>query len=141
MKPFPLVSRIVPGDPPLTMPGMSLLFANGITIAFAILQHWDLATVMFIYWAQSIIIGFFAVITILTTDAASFGFSSGTNPVFLNYMWLGKLFIAGFFILHYGLFHLAYFSFIVESGIFGPVNPIDSGILIACGLFFANHLH
>ncbi len=52
-----------------------------------------------------------------------------------------KCFLAGFFTLHYGLFHWGYYSFIVESGLFGAVNLADPGIWLSCGLFLANHLY
>ena len=91
VKPALSLSRILPGDIPLTVPAVSLVVTNIITVVLAIVQHWDLSTVIFIYWAQSIIIGFYSVITILTTEAASLGISTGTSPIFLKYMWLGKL--------------------------------------------------
>jgi hypothetical protein len=59
----------------------------------------------------------------------------------LKYIWLYKCVLAGFFALHYGLFHYGYFSFIVESGLFGSVNFSNPDNYIACGLFFANHLY
>jgi hypothetical protein len=57
------------------------------------------------------------------------------------YIWIYKVVLAGFFTVHYGLFHFAYFSFIVLSGLFGPVDFGSSGIWVACGLFFFNHLY
>ena len=142
-------SRIVPGDFAANPPILALLVANLITIVLAILENWDLATVLFIYWAQSIIIGIFTVITLLSADtgalAADMGKSlakHGGNPeVREEYIWLYKGVLAGFFTLHYGLFHWAYFTFIVLSGLFGPVDFAGTGIWVACGLFFFNHLY
>ena len=63
-------SRVLPGDLIHNFPVVSLILANLVTIVLAILGNWDLATVMFIYWAQSIIIGIFSVISILGADTA-----------------------------------------------------------------------
>jgi hypothetical protein len=47
-----------------------------------------------------------------------------------------KYLIAGFFALHYGLFHWGYFEFIVDSGLFGVVDFSNPGVWASCGLFF-----
>ncbi|MCX6686131.1 MAG: DUF6498-containing protein [Methanoregula sp.] len=133
----------------MTPPVISLLFANLVTIVLAIGGHWDVATVMCIYWAQSVIIGIFTVITLLGIDTSALSFDigrslkekGGSGIVGLKYIWLYKCVLAGFFALHYGLFHYGYFSFIVESGLFGSVNFSNPPNYIACGLFFANHLY
>ena len=59
MEPPVILTRVLPGDLIHNFPVLSLIFANLVTIVLAILGNWDLATVMFIYWAQSIIIGIF----------------------------------------------------------------------------------
>ena len=146
--PSPL-SRIVPGEIEFTPPLISLLFANLVTIVFAVLNHWDAATVMFIYWAQSVIIGFFAVLTLLSlkitdvemTGKTSSGKKDPPRKLSRREILFGKAIIAGFFTLHYGFFHWAYYSFIVDSGLFGPVETGSTGILLTCGLFFVNHLY
>ena len=147
---FPdLVSRIFPGDIIHNFPVISLIFANLVTIVLAILGNWDLSTVLFIYWSQSIIIGIFAVISLLGADTAALRADldkpilerGGTKMYSYRMVWFYKCGLAGFFALHYGLFHWAYLEFIVESGIFGPVNFADPGIWLSCGLFFANHLY
>jgi hypothetical protein len=146
---IPGFARIVHGDFPFTPPVISLIFANVVTIVLAILGNWDLATVLFIYWSQSIIIGIFTVISILGADTAALaadiekpireqGGSVTITPCYAGFYKCG---LAGFFTLHYGIFHWAYFSFIVESGLFEPVNFSDPGIWLSCGLFFANHFY
>ena len=147
---FPaFVTRILPGDAIHNFPVISLIVANLVTIVLAILGNWDLATVLFIYWSQSIIIGIFTVISILGADSTALAADldkpiqerGGTERFSPQLVWLYKCGLAGFFTLHYGLFHVAYFSFIVESDLFGPVNFADPGIWLSCGLFFANHLY
>ena len=146
---IPGLSRILPGEITVTPPVISLLFANIVTIVLAIVQHWDLATVMFIYWAQSIIIGIFTVIALLSADNASLASDlgkpirerGGSGTISTRHVRAYTCLLAGFFTLHYGLFHWGYYAFIVESGIFGSVNFLDPNIWFSCGLFFANHLY
>ena len=132
----PFFQRIVPGDFTLTPPVASLLAANLITIVLAVIEGWDIASVLFIYWAQSIIIGIFTIITLLTAGwtqpASGLGGRSSLKV---------RIFLAGFFALHYGAFHWGYYSIIVGSGLFGPVEFANTGVWASCGLFFANHLY
>ncbi len=145
----PALSRIIPGELTFTPPVITLLCANILTIVFAVAGNWDAATVLFIYWAQSIIIGIFTVISLAGADTAaltgdieqSLENNSGArmmNRYFARYY---KYFIAGFFAVHYGLFHWGYFTFIVDSGLFGVVDFSSPDVWASCGLFFANHLY
>jgi hypothetical protein len=141
------LSRILPGAIPDTMPVLSLLLVNIITIILAVLQHWDVATVLFVYWLQSIIIGFFTVILLLTSGMnVKYIPENEPTPLEAKFMnaggaWIFRIFMAGFFCIHYGIFHLVYYEFVVDSGLFGPVNFSDSGIYVSAGLFFCNHLY
>ena len=143
------LARIVPGELAANPPLLSLLVANIVTIVLAVIGNWDLASVLFIYWAQSIIIGIFAVVAILSADPSLIGAdmgraqaAAGGSPVIGRpFIVFYQLFLSGFFCIHYGLFHWAYYNFIVDSGLFGPVNLNDASIWISCGLFFANHLY
>jgi hypothetical protein len=149
MEPPVIITRVLPGDLIHNFPLISLIFANLVTIVLAILGNWDLATVLFIYWAQSIIIGIFSVISLLGADTEALRADlqkpiderGGSEKISPGFVWFYKCMIAGFFCLHYGLFHWGYYTFIVESGIFGTVNFADPGLWLSCGLFFANHLY
>lgn len=146
---IPGISRIFPGEPDLNVPLISLIAANIITIVLAIIQNWDVATVMFIYWVQSIIIGLFTVISLLTAVEIPPNPDKDTGippkPVSaFQEKWGFPIFkcgLAGFFVLHYGFFHYAYYFFIVETGLFGQVNFSSSDLYFACALFFLNHLY
>ena len=147
---FPLsLSGVLPGDLIHNVPVISLIIANLFTIVLAILGNWDVATVMFIYWAQSVIIGLFTVVSILGTDSSVLAVDlqkpvderGGVEKITPRFAWAYTYMLAGFFTLHYGLFHWGYFTFIVDSGLFGSVNFTDSSIWLSCGFFFANHLY
>jgi hypothetical protein len=145
----PALSRILPGEIASDNTVIALLTANIITIFFAIAENWNPADVLFIYWAQSVIIGAFAVVSILSSDTASLMEEMNRpdpdgvkKPVWTERSIRYYLCVmAGFFCLHYGLFHWGYYSFIVESGLFGTVGFSNPGIWISCGLFFSNHLY
>jgi len=149
MEPPVIITRVMRGDLIHNYPVVSLIFANLVTIGLAILGSWDAATVMFVYWAQSVIIGIFSVISILGADTEALRQNlqkpideqGGTGKVTSRFTLTYKCILAGFFTLHYGLFHWGYYSFIVESAIFGTVNFTDPGIWLSCALFFANHLY
>lgn len=144
------LSRVLPEEYSTDPSLQALLAANLITIVLAILENWDLASVLFVYLAQSIIIGIFAVITILGTDTEALAAdmnketaaTTGKLAVWSERgIWLYKSVMAGFFTIHYGLFHLVYFLFIVDGGLFGSVDFSNAGIWACCGIFFVNHLY
>jgi hypothetical protein len=117
---------------------------------------------MFAYWFQSVTIGVFTALRMLTLtfddmpkdalakiakfrdmapaeleelrkmgveDVLPAGFDMKSGFV------LVKLFLAGFFLVHYGLFHYGYIEFIGHS-----MDYNAPGLLLSCGVFFANHL-
>jgi hypothetical protein len=143
------LSRVIPGEYRITPPVFALLSANLVTIVFAIAGNWDAATVIFIYWAQSIIIGIFTIATIAGADTMAIKADMdarhrerGEN-ITLDPRRVRKhqYLLAAFFFIHYGIFHLAYYDFIINEGIFGPVNFSDPGLFVSCGIFFATHLY
>lgn len=146
--PFPL-SRILPNDTPWTPPLITLLGANIVTIVLAVVGNWDAAMVLFIYWVQSVIIGIFTVVSLLGADTAALASdiskslkeSGGSGTVSAHFVGFYKCLLAGFFALHYGLFHWGYFSFIVGSGVFGVVDYTSPDLWISCGIFLGNHLY
>jgi hypothetical protein len=116
---------------------LSLIVSNLITIVIALIQGWELAVLMWIYWAQSVIIGLANFARILHLQEFSTkgmrvnGRSVKPTPKV-------KTETAFFFLVHYGFFHLIYFFILAgEARIpewhFAPVA-------ICVGLFLVNHL-
>ena len=144
-----VLSRVIPGEYRITPPVFALLAANLATIVYAIAGNWDAATVIFIYWAQSIIIGIFAVLAIVSTDTMAVIADMDARhrergeDVTLDPRQVRKhqYILAIFFFIHYGIFHLAYYDFTINEGIFGPVNFADPGLWVSCGIFFATHCY
>jgi hypothetical protein len=119
----------------------SLIGSNLLTIVLAIVQRWDARTVLWLYWWQSVIIGFFNVVKILSLrDFSTEGFKLSNTPARPTVS--TKVFTAFFFLFHYGFFHLIYAIFL-SSRIFGPSAPTRAAPFyfdINLAVFFANGL-
>lgn len=89
---------------------LALISSNIIAIIFAVAFDWSLISILFLYWAQSVMIGFFTVLKM--------PFSKGDLPI--------KIFTIPFFIFHYGAFHFGYYLFIITSGLFGTLELINN---------------
>ncbi|MBU1149017.1 hypothetical protein KKI23_02905 [Patescibacteria group bacterium] len=114
-----------------------LVLANLVTIILAVVQGWDFTIVVWVYWAQSVIIGWFNFVRILKLENFSTkDFKINNQPV--KAVGLVKNFAGFFFLVHYGIFHLTYFIFLLVR------TPLSSvviwPILISIAAFFFNHL-
>ncbi|MDD1725507.1 MAG: zinc ribbon domain-containing protein [Euryarchaeota archaeon] len=127
---------------------LALLVSNVVVIAFAFDQQWSLITLLWIYWAQSVIIGVFNVFKILDlTHFSTNGFYVNDKPVAPTEQ--TKRQTALFFAIHYGIFHLVYFIFLVVFTVVGLWQVSAYGtaaasvlfILTSIALFLANHLY
>jgi hypothetical protein len=115
---------------------IALIAANLVTIAVAVVQRWPLADLLWVYWGQSCIIGFFNFLRILglrrfSTEHVRYN----DEPVDATHQ--TKVHLACFFAFHYGFFHYGYFVFLSwEVG-----APVGGGLwLAAClGTFLVNH--
>lgn len=117
---------------------LSLLASNLLVIILAIVQKWDISTVLWVYWIQSIIIGFFQFLRILSLKKFSTdNFRINNQPVSPTIQ--TKTFTAFFFAFHYGFFHFIYAIFLFN--LFTSNQPFNFTYLFIGGLiFFLNHL-
>ncbi|OGE33183.1 hypothetical protein A3C59_03635 [Candidatus Daviesbacteria bacterium RIFCSPHIGHO2_02_FULL_36_13] len=115
---------------------ISLLLSNFLVIILAIVQKWDTSTVLLVYWIQSIIIGFFQFLRILSLKKFSTeNFKINNQPALPTTK--TKLFTAFFFMFHYGFFHFIYAIFLFN---FFTNQSVDFTYLFLGGLiFFMNH--
>jgi hypothetical protein len=118
--------------PSLETSGKILLTTNALAIILAVIFQYDFGVVIWSYWFESVIIGIFTFLGLILTGLYSrsiLGFSS-------------SLFYAGFFAVHYGMFHFVYFFFLIiftSIGLFSvePVNYI--WVALTTGIFFLSH--
>jgi hypothetical protein len=112
-----------------------LIFSNCVAIFFAVENSWSLIMLMTLYWVQSVIIGVFNVLRILSLKKFSTeNVTINDNPVLPTKA--AKYFVALFFSVHYGLFHLVYAVFLFLG--FGGMSMPP--LLFSGALFFVNHL-
>ncbi|MCC8364127.1 DUF6498-containing protein [Lysobacter sp. A6] len=110
-----------------------LLLANVATLAAALVFDWPAGWLLWPYWMQSVVIGWYARKRMLSLhNFSTSGFTSNNRAVPEDEA--GKRSTANFFTLHYGFFHLGYFVFLCAQ------HPLHAGwdliVLAACGVSF-----
>lgn len=91
----------------------SLVLVNAATVAVALGLDWPAATLMWPYWIQSVIIGYFSRKRILALGRFSTaGFEINDQPV--SPTPATQRSVANFFAMHYGFFHLGYLVFLAQ---------------------------
>ncbi len=110
-----------------------LLIANIVPIVFAVINRWDIGDVIWIYWAQSVIIGVFHIFLLMSLKQFSTDGYPG-QPATFNSQYQA----AAYFIFSYGLLHLAFFVFLKDIW---TVLPSMSALILITSilLFLATH--
>ena len=91
---------------------LGIVASNLLTLVIAWRQDWPLALMLWPYWCQSVVIGWFARKRILALHTFSTeGFRINDQPVEPTPQTQRST--ANFFALHYGFFHLVYFIFLL----------------------------
>ena len=85
-----------------------IVFANALALAIAWWQHWPMLLLLFPYWVQSVVIGWYSGRRILAlerfTTEGTQGFTGDSDKQI-------KWNTVKFFAMHYGLFHFVYLFF------------------------------
>lgn len=79
---------------------------------------WSIYDLMLLYWFENGVVGLYAALKMLATEGED---SSATGP----FAFLGKLFLVGFFTVHYGMFWSVHGFFVVL--LFGPGGAFGGG--------------
>lgn len=121
---------------------ISLIFSNLLVIFFAIVDGISAHEVLWIYWSQSVIIGIFNFIKMITLkEFSTDGFKRGNKqPLPTRAVAISS---AIFFLFHYGFFHLIYSVFLGGFSEFSNSESSSSGtnyIFISAGVFFISYL-
>ena len=123
------ISNLTPNEKNLIM--VNVL----IPLLGTLLFNWSLASILFFYWLENIVIGIFNVVKIYkaagTTSTAKFNgkpYSPERNS---------KRSIAGFFILHYGLFTFIHGTFVAV--IFGQPEMSTLSFLVSFAFLVFTH--
>jgi len=121
---------------------LSLIFSNLLVIFFAIVDGISANEVLWIYWSQSVIIGIFNFINMITLkEFSTEGFKQGNKqPLPTRAVAISS---AVFFLFHYGFFHLVYAVFLGVFSEFSNASGTGSGnkyLLLSAGVFFISYL-
>ncbi len=113
----------------------SLIVFNLIPLIGVLFFGWNLSAIMFLYWFENIIIGFFNVLRMAKSE--------GINPKTKSYIgnkpvrMAQKNFIIFFFIVHFGIFTFGHGVFVFTF--FGRHLPAFSKLLPAILCLFVSH--
>jgi hypothetical protein len=117
------------------------VLTNAVPVLGVAFLKWDPTYILILYWAESVMIGFFNVIMMITSSLA--GHHGGRTAPGQRFGGIG---LPGFFIVHYGLFMAVQGLFIVVlfmrdrgpllAGLFSP-----RGYLPALAVMFAGQLY
>jgi hypothetical protein len=120
---------------------LSLIFSNLLVIVFAVVDNLSAVDILWIYWTQSVIIGIFNFIKILSLkEFSTEGFRQGGKQVLPTKA--TKISTAIFFLFHYGFFHVIYAVFIGSFSTFGRISNTANDtnyILYASLTFFVSY--
>mgnify|MGYP001582647245 CR=1 FL=1 len=121
---------------------LSLVFSNLLVIFFAVVDGISANEVLWIYWSQSVIIGIFNFIKMITLkDFSTEGFKQGKKQMLPTRA--TAISSAIFFLFHYGFFHLVYAVFLGAFSEFSYSEGSSSGtkyFLLSAGMFFISYL-
>jgi len=121
---------------------LSLIFSNLLVVFFAIVDGISANEVLWIYWSQSVIIGIFNFIRMITLkEFSTEGFKQGKKQMLPTRA--TAISSAVFFLFHYGFFHVIYAAFLGAFSDFSHSNGSSSGtkyFLLSAGMFFISYL-
>jgi hypothetical protein len=125
---------------------ISLFISNILAIVMGIVFGWSLFEVMWIYWVQSVIIGFFNFLRMFLFSIKSIMGKNSENVNNIATFIMG-VFLSFFFVVHYGGFHTGYFIFLslFSSGEMGNSVVVNlsqflPSFFLISAVFFVNHL-
>ena len=113
-----------------------IVVANLVTLAIAWWQQWPLALLLWPYWIQNVIIGWYSRRRILELRQFSLEGTGG----FSKPGWSDddiRRETAKFFVIHFGFFHLAYFFFLFAYTFGSRMTGLDAVWILALALPFA----
>ena len=120
---------------------LTLIFSNLLVIVFAVVDNLSAVDILWIYWTQSVIIGIFNFIKMITLkEFSTIGFKQGGKVV--RPTRATAISSAIFFLFHYGFFHVIYAVFIGSFSTFGNLNNTTNDInyiLYASITFFVSY--
>lgn len=105
---------------------VSLILVNVVLLALALIQQWSVFMVVFVFWIENVIIGFFNILKMLKAQPAPVDPAKAEGAeVMLNNTGCGKYFFAFFFMIHYYAFcagHVVFIFVLFLGDLFGGIK-------------------
>ena len=116
---------------------LTLVLSNIFTIVVAVLEQWNLSKLLWIYWGQSLVIGYFNWRRIrCLKEFSTDGLRINDQPVSATKLTQRK--VANLFAIHYGGFHVGYFVFLfIEKADVSQLEILSATTCLA--VFIFNH--
>lgn len=121
-----------------------LIFSNALTIVIAQYQHWNILTMLWVYFFQGVIIGFFNFVHFFSIkEVKFFNVIVNVNNHFSSL--LAKIVLGMTFASHYSTFHFVYMVVLLDND--GPIARITESsdpvqwkiVFISAIIFLLNH--
>lgn len=115
----------------------ALIFANTVPLIGVLFFEWSLFAVIFLYWMENIVIGFFNLFRMYKVRGP-INPAINTNQVKLTVLRsTGKLALMFFFFFHYGFFTLVHGIFVIT--LFGPFDMTLLMMLVGLSALILSH--
>ncbi len=120
---------------------LAILLGNVLTVVMACSREWSLGEILWIFWAQSIVIGIMNFVRMITLrEFCVKGVKMNDRPV--TETQATKYSMALFFLFHYGFFHLVYAMFLTDMWPLHVQAGVDTVLLGVCiAGFLAGHFY
>ncbi len=121
---------------------VALIAANAIPLVGVLFLGWNVWLILILYWLENGVVGFFNVLKILRAE----GPMDPTNRWQMNgrpMPEVGRRFLAGFFLIHYGIFWVVHGVFVLTLPLFAGIGSAfrDSGPLFPDESQFVNGVY
>ncbi|MBU2501887.1 hypothetical protein KJ682_11220 [bacterium] len=109
---------------------LTLVLANTVPLFGVLLLGWEVFPLLFLFWAEGVVIGAFHVLKMLAARPTEWGH------------WFMKVILVPFFFVHYGMFAAGHVTFLIQlfggEGYSDPGFPPDPAVLL--GIIERHHL-
>lgn len=118
---------------------VTLAAANAIPLVGVLFFGWDLAQILILFWAETVVIGFFTFWKILLSkkidDREAAAYAALKKPLPVKPQAIVKVFFLLFFPVHFGFFMLGHAFFL--TSLFGSISPQTFTALSFGGIGFS----
>lgn len=116
---------------------ISLIFSNLVPIYGVIYLGWSFVSILYLYWFENIILAFFTILKLLWVKPLQTEEFKEKKLINLFELWVSKIFLAYFFLLHFGLFTIGH-GFLLFL-LFGKQFTFQPNYIVGIIFMFLSH--